>query len=80
MSAIHLSATVGTDGILHLEVPVGAAGDYEIVITPRVTIRTPTELGWPAGYFEKVVGSITDESFVVPPRGPNKPIPPLDLE
>ena len=63
MSAIHLSATVGTDGILHLEVPVGAAGDYEIVITPRVTIRTPTELGWPAGYFEKVVGSITDESF-----------------
>lgn len=88
MRVIQMSARAGPDGVLHLDVPVGAAdGEFEVAVVvqakPLVNGTrkpTPEELGWPPGYFESVVGSITDESFVAPPRGPAKPIEPLDLD
>jgi hypothetical protein len=88
MSEIHLSATAGPDGVLHLDVPVGSPGEFEVHVrvVPKPAVngpgraQTPEERGWPPGYFEKVVGSITDESFVAPPRGPSRPVPPLDAE
>jgi hypothetical protein len=84
MSEIHLSATAGSDGVLHLDVPVGSPGEFEVHVrvVPKANDRplTPEERGWPPGYFEKVVGSITDESFVAPFRGPSRPVPPLDAE
>lgn len=87
MAVIRLSATAGPDGVLHLDVPVGAAGEFEVqvVVSPKpgapgAKPKTPEELGWPPGYFENVIGSIDDEAFVAPPRHPAKPIPPLDLE
>src|SRR5438045_9671488 len=37
MNVIRLTATSGPDGILHLSVPVGAAGEFEVevVVSPR---------------------------------------------
>jgi hypothetical protein len=82
VSEIHLTATAGPDGVLHLDVPVGASGEFEVVVRPKVNGAgrkpTPEELGWPPGYFEQTYGSITDENFVAPPRVSVKPVPPLD--
>jgi hypothetical protein len=42
----------------------------EIVLQPRTVAGPPCvadNRGWPAGYFEKSFGSITDESFLRPP-------------
>jgi hypothetical protein len=94
MNVIQLTAKSGPDGVLHLSVPVGSQGEFEvaIVIAPKPTAngptapkagstpKTPEELGWPPGFFENVIGSIDDEKFVAPPRPPAKPLPPLDLE
>ena len=95
MSVIRMTATSGPDGVLHLSVPAGRAGEYEVtvVFVPKPTAngnaappadgtapKTPEELGWPPGYFENVIGSIDDETFVAPPRTSIKPLPPLDLE
>ena len=83
MSEITLTATAGPDGVLHLDVPVGSAGEFEVVVRPKASGTrkpTPEELGWPPGYFEQTYGSITDETFVAPPRISVKPIPPLDAE
>lgn len=91
MRVIHLSATAGPDGVLRLSVPVGAAGEYEVAVVvapkspatggePSAPAKTPEELGWPPGYFEHVIGSVTDETFVAPPRESVKPVPALDQE
>lgn len=82
MRVIHLSATAGPDGVLRLSVPVGAAGEFEVavVVAPKPPAKTPEELGWPPGYFEHVIGSVTDETFVAPPRESVKPVPALDQE
>src|SRR5262249_35657393 len=68
MNVIRLTATSGPDGILHLSVPVGAPGEFEVAVVvspkppaggpaPAPGAKTPEELGWPPGYFENVVGS-----------------------
>ena len=94
MPVIRLSATSGPDGVLHLTIPVGAAGEFEVavVVTPKPKApaptattdpakpKTPEELGWPPGYFENVIGSVEDETFIAPARESSKPIPPLDQE
>lgn len=92
MRVVQLTATAGPDGVLRLSIPVGAAaGEFEVavVVQPKPAPRppadpsrppTPEELGWPPGFLEKTFGSITDESFVAPPRLPPRPVPPLDLE
>jgi hypothetical protein len=89
MSVIRMTATSGPDGILHLSVPVGAAGEFDVqvVVAPKPSAtgaspaqKTPEELGWPPGFFENVIGSIDDEKFVAPPRPPAEPLPPLDQE
>jgi len=76
MSVIRLTATAGPDGILHLSVPVGTAGDFEVTVVatpkpaaPESKPKTPEELGWPPGYFENTFGSITDEAFKRYPQG-----------
>ena len=76
MSVIRMTATAGPDGVLHLSVPVGGEGEFEVqvVVTlkPAPTApkpKTPEELGWPPGYFENTFGSITDEAFKRYPQG-----------
>lgn len=74
MQTIRVAERTGKDGVLHLRIPVGQPeADYEavVVLQPQETApgAAPIEHGWPAGYFEQVPGSITDETFVRPPQG-----------
>lgn len=85
MSALRTTATAGPDGVPHLSAPVGGEGEFEVqVATPKATAapkpKSPEELDWPPGYFENVIGSVEDETFVTPPRDSIKAIPPLDEE
>ncbi len=80
MHVVRLSAKSGSDGILHLSVPVGLVGEFEVavVVTPKLPVtasepptpvKTPEELGWPPGYFENTFGSIDDPAFKRYPQG-----------
>ena len=88
MRVIQLSAKAGPDGVLHLDIPVGAAGDeFEVAVVVQAKPSangarqpTPEELGWPPGFFDSVMGSIDDDTFQAPPRRPPESAEPLDLE
>lgn len=74
MQTIRVEERTGKDGILHLRILVGQPeADYEAVVVLQPQGTAPgaesVEEGWPAGYFEQVPGSITDETFVRPPQG-----------
>jgi hypothetical protein len=74
VQTIQVAERTGKDGILHLRIPVGQPeADYEavVVLQPQRAApeAEPVKQGWPAGYFEQVPGSITDETFVRPPQG-----------
>lgn len=89
MRVIQLAAKADPDGVLRLMIPIGAAGgefEVAIVVTPKPPAngvrtdkaKTPEELGWPSGYFESTYGSITDETFVAPPRPLPEPVDPTE--
>jgi len=75
MQTIRVSEKTGSDGILHLRIPVGQPeAEYEavVVLQPRTAghaLGVAEGHGWPPGYFETTFGSITDETFVRPPQG-----------
>lgn len=75
MQTMRVSEKAGSDGILHLRIPVGQPdAEYEavVVLQPTSASHTPNgpeALGWPPGYFEQTFGSITDEDFVRPQQG-----------
>ena len=73
MRVIQLSAKAGADGRLHLDIPAEAGMEFEVavVLTANGAARKPTpeELGWPPGFFENVIGSIDDDTFVRQPQG-----------
>jgi hypothetical protein len=78
MTVIRMTATPERDGALHLTVPVGAdTGTFDVAIVVTPTAAGAEQPGWPEGYFERTYGSITDESFVAPPRLPADPVEPL---
>ena len=88
MRVIQITARPDADGVLRLSIPVGpSAGEFEVavVLNPRpaapanpAAAKTPEELGWPPGFLESTYGSITDESFVAPPRHPPRPVEPIE--
>ena len=93
MSVIRMTATSGPDGVLHLSVPAGRPGEYEVTVvfvpkptangttappTDGTTPKTPEELGWPPGYFENTFGSIDDPAFKRYPQGEFEKREPLD--
>ena len=87
MRVIQVSAKADPDGVIRLSIPVGAGGgEYElaVVVSPRPAVngtaggKTPEELGWPPGFLEKTFGSITDPAFEAPPRGPVRPVEPIE--
>ena len=71
MNVLRFSAEADAGGIIHLDIPVGGGGNYDVqvVVSPKPSINgtQPTEsstaLGWPADYFEKVFDSIQDPTF-----------------
>jgi hypothetical protein len=75
MQSIKLRSRVGEDGILHLEIPVGITDkDLEVMVIfqplePLVQMKTPEELGWPAGFFEQTYGSCQDDPIVIDSEG-----------
>jgi hypothetical protein len=84
MQTMYISEKTGSDGILHLRIPVGQANaefDVVVMLQPKTDASALIEVSsfdWPPGYFEQTFGSITDETFVRPPQGelPN----PVELE
>lgn len=72
---ISIRSHVGSDGILHLEVPVGMK-DTDIVVTMKVQSLPVTseatgleELGWSPGFFEETFGTWEGEPLVRPSQG-----------
>lgn len=66
MQTIKLDTRVGHDGILKLEVPLDVVdADIEVlVVVHRREKRT-----WPAGYFERTAGSLSDDPMTRPDQG-----------
>jgi hypothetical protein len=74
MQSIKVRSHVGSDGILHLDVPVGIHDvDLEVIVTVQsvtaLKVKTPEELGYPADFFEKTAGSFEDEPLIRYPQG-----------
>jgi len=73
MQSIKLRSHIGSDGILHLQVPVGVTDtelEVMVIVQPIVkleSVKTPEELGWPPGFFERTAGAIPD--LERPPQG-----------
>lgn len=73
-SKILILGHVGLDGILELKIPTEFKdADLEVTATIKpvtpVSQKTPEELGWPVGFFEKTAGSFQDEPLVRYPQG-----------
>ena len=66
MKSINLTAQVGEDGILHLDVPLGM-NNTQIEVTVTVKSVTPTlqGKGWPTDFFEQTYGSCQDDPIVI---------------
>ncbi|MEG4043764.1 hypothetical protein [Microcoleus sp. Pol17_C1] len=70
MQSIKVRSRVGSDGMLHLQIPGGIKDtDLEvIVIFQPIAIategKTPEDLGWPPGFFERTFGCFQDEPLV----------------
>ena len=75
MQTLCVSEKTGSDGILHLRIPLGqpeAEYDAVVVLQPKTAgdaSGAAESLGWPLGYFERTFASITDETFLRPPQG-----------
>ncbi|MDJ0797905.1 MAG: hypothetical protein QNJ51_14000 [Calothrix sp. MO_167.B12] len=67
MQSIKVISHVGSDGILHLDVPVGMTNEeLEVMVifqplTSSVQIETLQRLGWMPGFFEEVIGGWAGE-------------------
>lgn len=78
MQSIKFHSHAGPDGMLKFEVPVGQSDtDFEVMVivqpmmtvaksSPDSSIRSPQDLGWPAGYFEQTEGSLEDDPIARP--------------
>ncbi|MEH1837183.1 MAG: hypothetical protein V7L20_00085 [Nostoc sp.] len=75
MQSIKLNTHVGSDGILHLDIPLGITDkEIEVMVIyqqlkPSTTTKTPEELGWPPNFFEQTCGSCQDDSIVIDSEG-----------
>lgn len=58
---IETMAKSGSDGVLHMDIPVGEPwGSWHVTIQAERVDR-PQDAEWPEGYFEKTFGSWTGE-------------------
>ncbi len=72
---ISIHSHVGSDGILHLDVPVEMK-DTDIVVTMRVRrlpvvskVNPPEVLGWSPGFFEETFGTWEGEPLIRASQG-----------
>jgi hypothetical protein len=84
MQSVKVRSRVGTDGILHLNIPVGAADqEFEVMViyqpvTPAAREQTPENRGWPPGFFERTAGCLVDDPIVRAPQGEYEVREPLE--
>jgi len=70
MQSIKVRSRVGADGMLHLQIPGGIKDtDLEVIvvfqpIVPATEAKTPEDLGWSPGFFERTFGCFQDEPLV----------------
>ena len=70
MQSITLHSHVGEDGILQLSVPVGMTDvDLEVMVIVQPIVKsksakTPEELGWPPGFFDRTAGAWEGEPLI----------------
>ncbi len=70
MQSIKLISHVGSDGILHLEIPLGITDKKIAVIVTyqqlesSTTVKTPEDLVWPDGFFDQTYGICQDDPIV----------------
>jgi hypothetical protein len=62
VQTIQVQGKTGSDGVLHLSIPLGPSeAEFEVlvVVQPKAAPRQPTpeELGWPPGFFEQTAGA-----------------------
>jgi len=78
---ITVRSRVGSDGILHLDVPV-ALREMELEVTVTVTVQsvraepggdTPEALGWSPGFFEETFGAWEGEPLTRSPQSTASP-------
>ncbi|MBW4540142.1 MAG: hypothetical protein KME43_13495 [Myxacorys chilensis ATA2-1-KO14] len=60
-SEIKVRSRVGSDGVLHLDIPTSMKDqsvEVTVMVTPVVepSQKTPEEFGWSPGFFEKTFG------------------------
>ncbi|WP_017653322.1 hypothetical protein [Fortiea contorta] len=75
MQSIKLRSHVGSDGILHLEIPLGVTDkEIEVMVIyqqlePSAPVKTPEDLGWPNGFFEQTYGICQNDPIVIDSEG-----------
>lgn len=70
MSSIVIDSVIGSDGILHLDVPIGIENANRAVRVVIEAARQPlTRAEWGA-FVQSLAGSITDPTFERPPQLP----------
>ena len=84
MKSITLHSHVGEDGILQLSVPVGMKNvDLEVMvivqpIAKSESAKTPEELGWTPGFFERTFGAWEGEPLTREDQGELQEREPLE--
>ncbi|MBW4592502.1 MAG: hypothetical protein KME46_06170 [Brasilonema angustatum HA4187-MV1] len=68
MKSIKIRSRVGSDRVLHLDIPVELA-DTEIEVTVTIQKVTPQQQGWMPGFFEEVIGGWVGEPLQRPEQG-----------
>ncbi len=69
MQSIKVVSRVGSDGILHLDVPVGMTNEeleVMVIFQPlksSVQLETPQALAWIPSFFEEVIGGWVGETL-----------------
>ncbi|MBE9212672.1 hypothetical protein IQ247_08195 [Plectonema cf. radiosum LEGE 06105] len=72
MQSIKLKKRVGSDGILHLDIPLGMKDkEVEVMVIYHSieTTQTPSDLGYPPGFFEQTAGCLADDPIQRYPQG-----------
>lgn len=83
MKMIQLRSHIGSDGVLHLQVP-DELKNQEVSITiqplsPGLDRQLGVELGWAEGFFAETAGALADDdSFFRQPQGEHDVRAPLE--
>ena len=77
MNRMVVKSKVGSDGVLHLNLPLGAEdAEREVLVTVESSPPAMTQEQWRA-WVESMAGSITDPNFERPPQLPYEEREPL---